>query len=423
MALKIPVAHDFTCPWCWVGVHQARRLRDEEGVEIEFLGYELYPEELGWGEDESSPEVNPNKPPTPSRLSFLLDIEGLKLPAVNKPHRMLTHNVHEAVEYAKTKIDPLEFVEALYEAFWEKGIDISNPEFLLTLGKAYNLDPQELLAAIETRAFAANIVGFDDPAYAKGVFNVPTFFIGSERWAEQPYAVLQREVRRIAGDPSPKAPYAQLELPLLDSRAYVIMDMVTTIDGKIISGQRDEPVLDLGSSIDHEAMHNLEDAVDGVIIGAGTLSATPANWKSRARVPMVLTRAGKINLKHAYLNTPEAIIIMPEGAALEGRTQETVMRSSHPHIDPLEILGKLKKHGVDRVLVLGGSSVNALFLERNLVDEIFLTIAPKIKLGDKVPTLAGGIPLDRDDLLNFELVSHQQIGNELFLRYRKPKKD
>lgn len=422
MALKISVAHDFTCPWCWVGIHQARRLHEEFGAEIDFLGYELWPEDIPW--DESAPaESNPNRPITPTRLQFLLDIEGIEIPAISRPFHMRTHNAHQAVEFAKSIGDPLEFVEALYDAFWVKGIDINNPEYLLTLGKAYGLDPQVLGAAIDTQAFAANIISFDEPAYESGVFNVPTFFIGSERWAEQPYHVLQREVRKIAGEPTPRAPYKDVQLPMLESRAYVILDMVATIDGKIVSGDRSEPVLDLGSLTDHEAMHNLEDAVDGVIIGAGTLSATPITWKSRARVPMVLTRTGKINLKHAYLQTPEAIIIMPEGANLEGRTQETVMRSSHPNIDPLEILGKLKKHGVDRILILGGSSVNALFLERNLVDEIFLTVAPKVKLGDKVPTLAGGVPLDRDDLLNFVLVSHEQIGNELFLRYCKPRKD
>ncbi len=422
MALKIPVAHDFICPWCWVGIKQARRLQDEEGVEIDWLAYELFPEELEWPDYASAPE-NPNKPPTLTRFQFLLELEEMTMPPVERPKKMRTHNAHEAVEYAKSCGDPFDFVEALYEAYWLKGIDINNPDYLLTLGKAYNLDPSELAAAIETKAFSANIVGFDDPAYAKGVYNVPTFFIGGDRWAEQPYRVLQAQVRKINGEPAPRAPYKNIALPMLESRAYVCIDMVATIDGKIISGQRDEPVLDLGSALDHQAMHNLENAVDAVLIGAGTLAATPATWSTRARVPLVMTRSGKINLNHSFLKSPESIIIMPEGADLEGRTQETVMRSSHPHIDPLEILAKLKKNGVDRVLVLGGSSVNALFFERNLVDEIFLTIAPKIKLGDSVPTIAGGVPLDREDLLGFELVSHEQIGNELFLRYCKPAKE
>jgi hypothetical protein len=38
-------------------------------------------------------------------------------------------------------------------------------------------------------------VGFDDPAYASGVYNVPTFFIGEERYAEQPLTVLKKAVR------------------------------------------------------------------------------------------------------------------------------------------------------------------------------------------------------------------------------------
>lgn len=51
-------------------------------------------------------------------------------------------------------------------------------------------------ASIETEQFADRIVGFDAPAYKTGIFNVPTFIIAGERYAEQPYLVLEKAVAR-----------------------------------------------------------------------------------------------------------------------------------------------------------------------------------------------------------------------------------
>ena len=39
-----------------------------------------------------------------------------------------------------------------------------------------------------------------------------------------------------------------------NDRPYVVINMVTTIDGKIITGERGEPVHDLGSATDHAMM-------------------------------------------------------------------------------------------------------------------------------------------------------------------------
>ena len=39
---------------------------------------------------------------------------------------------------------------------------------------------------------------FDDDAYNSGIYNVPTYFVGDERLAEQPYVVLRDAVAKIA---------------------------------------------------------------------------------------------------------------------------------------------------------------------------------------------------------------------------------
>ncbi len=198
MSLKIPVAHDFICPWCWVGLLQVKRLEAEFGVEFEWLGYELFPEELEWG-NYAAPIPPPNKPPVPSRLDFILIADNVKLPPSNRPQKMRTFNAHEAVEYAKTEGVANALIEKLYYAYWEEGKAINELEMLLDLGTGIITDLAAYEKAILEKSFKHNIVGFDAEAYSKGVYNVPTYFIGGQRYAEQPYVIVRDAIVKALG--------------------------------------------------------------------------------------------------------------------------------------------------------------------------------------------------------------------------------
>lgn len=197
MALTIPIAHDFICPWCWVGMNQARRLREEFGVEIQWRGFELFPEPLAWPEDAPAPAPPANRPPTLSRLEFLLIADDVELPKVVRPQRMRTHNAHEAMAYAKTEGKSDALAEVLYRAYWEQGREINRIDVLRELAGNVLDDVGAMAQAVESRAFRDQIVGFDEDAYAAGVYNVPTFYIGERRYAEQPYVVLKKAVRAL----------------------------------------------------------------------------------------------------------------------------------------------------------------------------------------------------------------------------------
>jgi predicted DsbA family dithiol-disulfide isomerase len=197
MSLTIPVAHDFICPWCWVALFQVKRLEEEFGVKFDWVGYELFPEELEWPDWPAPVPPPANKPPVPSRLDFILIADDVKIPKVERPPKMRTYFAHQAVEYAKTEGVASEMVEKLYRGLWEDGQNINDVDVLLKLGQGIIKDANAYEMAIRERTFRDKIVGFDNEAYSKGVYNVPTYFIGEERYAEQPYAVL-RDVVSIA---------------------------------------------------------------------------------------------------------------------------------------------------------------------------------------------------------------------------------
>lgn len=203
-------------------------------------------------------------------------------------------------------------------------------------------------------------------------------------------------------------------------RPYVYINMVATIDGKTVSGGRDEPVQDLGSDLDHATMRQIERASDAVLIGAGSLRATKGIHYPRGLKRIVASASGDVPKgSRFFTDEPEAAFIattkgtkVPDGL--------NVIECGTNQIDWRSLLSTLRsKHGVQKLLIEGGSEINASLLHEDLVDELFLTVAPKVKLGRDVPTYAGGEPLPKDKLLKFRLLSCAQSGDEVFVRYRR----
>lgn len=196
MSQVLTIAHDFTCPWCWIALHQARQLQKEFGVSIDWRGYELWPEELGWPEPSAPKPEQLNRPKTPTRIELAYAAQGMAPPTAERPKRMRIHNALEAAEYAREEGKQDAFVEAIYRALYERGERVGDMEALERLAEGVLSDVPQMVRAVEERRFADRIVLFDDPAYAAGVYYVPTFFIGEERLAEQPFVALRAAMLR-----------------------------------------------------------------------------------------------------------------------------------------------------------------------------------------------------------------------------------
>ena len=208
-------------------------------------------------------------------------------------------------------------------------------------------------------------------------------------------------------------PYAHLEFePAPEDRPTVFVNMVATIDGKIVTGSRDEDVMDLGSNVDHKAMTNIDRASDACLIGGRTLRASPRTWRPRGRISLVVTASGDLPYDARYFEG-ESYVVAPEEASFESPVPRMALH------DWPTLLRELRAKGVERLYVLGGSDLNGQLLHADLVDELFLTVAPKVRLGTDLPTYAGGEPLPRGGLLPFRLIESHVVGDEVFLRYRR----
>lgn len=197
--MVIKVAHDFICPWCWIAVKQADDLRAKFDVSFDWMAFELFPISLPWPAATKSEPVaeQPDRAPTPNRLDLAYAAAGMTKPTAQRPLGMRTHNAHQAVEAAKAQGgDHEKLIDRLYRAYWEDGKNISKIDTLVELAEGLVLSIDDFRAAIEEKRYADKIIGFDDDAYAAGVYNVPTFWIGGVKYAEQPTSVLMEAVEK-----------------------------------------------------------------------------------------------------------------------------------------------------------------------------------------------------------------------------------
>lgn len=227
-----------------------------------------------------------------------------------------------------------------------------------------------------------------------------------------------------SGDP--KDLYIELVMPESgQNRPYIFMNSVTTLDGKLVLGDRGGSAKGLGSAIDQILMHRLETHACAIVIGSGTLRADPhINYPERA-LHVVVTTSGDLPLQHPFFtHSQQAVIFAPNSLPSFKRKELSAIASleivGETQVDIPQVVQTLhEKLQIRRLLVEGGGHLNYYFLEANLMDEVFMTLAPKIKGGAHLPTMVDGHGLPKDTIPDFELLSLYEENGELFLRYRR----
>ena len=193
----ITLAHDYICPWCWVGFLHARRLKEEYGVTFDWRGFELIPPGMDLTPAPPRP-ADPNAAPRPpGRFDLFLQTEGIEMPSP-QPSFVRSHAALLGAEFAQAEGCFDAYNEAVYRAYWERREDISDLAVLGKLALEAGLSDTALIEAVQSERHAENVVPFDDPAYALGIRHVPTFLFGAEeKLAEANYNDLAHATERF----------------------------------------------------------------------------------------------------------------------------------------------------------------------------------------------------------------------------------
>jgi len=187
-------------------------------------------------------------------------------------------------------------------------------------------------------------------------------------------------VRRLLPDPGETTVEEQLDSyrpaeSAHDDRPFVAMNFVATVDGRATIAGRSGPI---GSDTDTAMLVALRKRFDAVMIGHGT-----------KRV-------------EGYDEIARRLIVVESGP--EGRADlPTLLRS-------------LREEGIEALLCEGGPTLHGALQAAGLVDELFLTIAPKLSGGGAPRRILEG---ELDDVAPLELAWLLEEEGELFARYRR----
>lgn len=210
-------------------------------------------------------------------------------------------------------------------------------------------------------------------------------------------------------------------------RPYIFTNTVTTLDGKLILGEVGSTAAGLGSAMDRLLMHRLEERADAVVIGGSTLRADKHMNYPPHLYRAVVTTSGDLPTDHDFFQKCEdgrALVFapthIPPDRKLALERVATVHLVGETRVEIPEIVRILHtNYEVRYLLVEGGGSLNFYFFEAGLVDEVFLTLAPRVKGGAHLPTMVDGAGLPRERVPRYELISAYLHESELFLRYRR----
>lgn len=205
-------------------------------------------------------------------------------------------------------------------------------------------------------------------------------------------------------------------------RPYLAVNMVSSVDGRAtLHGS----AVGIGSASDKRLLRELRAESDAVLHGAATVRADPLS----ARVPRdlveqrvarglrpqplgaIVTRSGNLPAEHPYYDSATVIYVLSDNQVEISRTSVEIC-----HLPSLDaVLKDLAQRGVGRVICEGGPTLNAALLESRLIDEIYLTIAPKLIGGQDPLTIVKGGAIEPP--LRLELRSLVELDGELFLKY------
>lgn len=184
----------------------------------------------------------------------------------------------------------------------------------------------------------------------------------------------------------------------------ITLNAAMTVDGKIATTSGDSAI---SSTDDLIRVHKLRASADGIIVGISTvladnprltvrLAGKRVKRKDPARI--VIDSTGRIPLDSRILLTAsriKTIVAVTKLAHIDTlrkikKTGAIVIVSGRQTVNLKKVFSIIKQMGIRKILVEGGGEINWSLLRLGIVNELIVTIAPKIVGGRQATTLVEG---------------------------------
>lgn len=229
-------------------------------------------------------------------------------------------------------------------------------------------------------------------------------------------------------------------------KPYVIMKTAMTLDGKIAAHTGDSKWVTNEES--RKMVHELRSELAGVIVGIGTVLADDPMLTCRLEgnhhqpVRIVVDSNLRIPVDSQLVKTAReyrtivATTVISTEAERNGEISFNFRRfldslrslemtgvevlecqSINNHVDINDLMVKLGAMGIDSLLLEGGGTLNAAFLEAGCVDEVWAFIAPKLIGGEVAKTPVSGKGIEKmSEAINLQNIDIQNINGDILIK-------
>jgi predicted DsbA family dithiol-disulfide isomerase len=187
--IKIDVYADIACPWCYIGkrrLEAALRERPEVEVELSWRPFQLRPEmpaegvdwaefvetKFGGAERAQAAFERVGEAGEPDGIRFRFDLMK-RAPNTLDAHRLVLLASEQGREW--------KMANALFEAYFEQGLDINSRDVLVDLAAGVGLDGDEVARYLDSEANADVVQSSQEVAHQLGVNGVP-FYVLNDRF-------------------------------------------------------------------------------------------------------------------------------------------------------------------------------------------------------------------------------------------------
>lgn len=219
---------------------------------------------------------------------------------------------------------------------------------------------------------------------------------------------------------------------IVEQKPFITMKAGSTLDGKIATHTADSKWITSAEA--RNDVHVLRNENMAILVGVNTVieddpELTTRIPNGRNPIRIILDSTLRIPLESKVVTDGQAKTWIFTAQTyneeakkkLEERGVSIYHTSGIKHVDTNDVIRMLGEELVSSVLIEGGGSIHAAFLEQRLVDKVEIYIAPKLVGGTEAPTFLEGSGVEfMRDAVDLENLHITQIGKDFkFTGYPK----
>ena len=186
MTLVIDIVSDVICPWCYIGKRRLERAVD--------MASERHAFTVAWRPS----QLNPDMPVAGMDRAFYLAAKFGDAERAKESYRRIetigaelgipfrfdrirrtpnTLDSHRLIRFGQRAGRQQEIVEAVFEAYFTAGADLSDPASLIEIAESAGCDPSAVETYLASDDDRAAVIADDESARRMGIDGVPSFIL------------------------------------------------------------------------------------------------------------------------------------------------------------------------------------------------------------------------------------------------------